>query len=37
VEIGTFAVTARREALRDLVSRLEDAGADGVSVPDHLF
>ena len=37
VELGRFAATAARAALRDMVARLEDAGATGISVSDHLF
>jgi alkanesulfonate monooxygenase SsuD/methylene tetrahydromethanopterin reductase-like flavin-dependent oxidoreductase (luciferase family) len=37
VELTRFAATAGRAAMRDTVARLEDAGATGVSVSDHLF
>ena len=37
VEIGRTAVKASRSALRDRISALEDAGATGVSVSDHMF
>jgi alkanesulfonate monooxygenase SsuD/methylene tetrahydromethanopterin reductase-like flavin-dependent oxidoreductase (luciferase family) len=37
VEITRFAGSASREQLRDRVRALEDAGAAGVSVWDHLF
>jgi Coenzyme F420-dependent N5,N10-methylene tetrahydromethanopterin reductase and related flavin-dependent oxidoreductases len=37
VELTQFAATADRSALRDMVARLEDVGATGVSVSDHLF
>jgi alkanesulfonate monooxygenase SsuD/methylene tetrahydromethanopterin reductase-like flavin-dependent oxidoreductase (luciferase family) len=37
VELTRFAATADRAALRDLVARLDDAGATGVSISDHLF
>jgi alkanesulfonate monooxygenase SsuD/methylene tetrahydromethanopterin reductase-like flavin-dependent oxidoreductase (luciferase family) len=37
VEISRFAATARRAELRDQVAALEDAGATGVTVSDHLF
>ncbi|MCW2721080.1 LLM class flavin-dependent oxidoreductase [Pseudonocardia sp.] len=37
VELTDFAATAGRRQLRDRVRQLEDAGADGVSVSDHLF
>jgi alkanesulfonate monooxygenase SsuD/methylene tetrahydromethanopterin reductase-like flavin-dependent oxidoreductase (luciferase family) len=37
VEISAVAATAGRIELRNLVARLEDAGATGVTVSDHLF
>jgi alkanesulfonate monooxygenase SsuD/methylene tetrahydromethanopterin reductase-like flavin-dependent oxidoreductase (luciferase family) len=37
VELTRFAATAGRAAMRDMVARLEDAGATGVSISDHLF
>jgi alkanesulfonate monooxygenase SsuD/methylene tetrahydromethanopterin reductase-like flavin-dependent oxidoreductase (luciferase family) len=37
VDLSRFAATAGRAALRDMVARLEDAGATGVGVSDHLF
>ncbi len=37
VEIGRAAVRASRSELRDHISALEDAGATGVSVSDHMF
>ncbi len=37
VELTRFAATAGRAAMRDMVSRLQDAGATGVSVSDHIF
>src|SRR6266487_4297328 len=37
VELTRFAATADRAAMRDMVTRLEDAGASGVSISDHLF
>jgi alkanesulfonate monooxygenase SsuD/methylene tetrahydromethanopterin reductase-like flavin-dependent oxidoreductase (luciferase family) len=37
VELSHFAATAGRAAMRDMVARLEDAGASGVSVSDHIF
>jgi alkanesulfonate monooxygenase SsuD/methylene tetrahydromethanopterin reductase-like flavin-dependent oxidoreductase (luciferase family) len=37
VELTDFAATADRSALQDMVARLEDAGASGVSVSDHIF
>jgi alkanesulfonate monooxygenase SsuD/methylene tetrahydromethanopterin reductase-like flavin-dependent oxidoreductase (luciferase family) len=37
VELTRFAATAGRAAMRERVARLEDAGATGVSVSDHLF
>jgi alkanesulfonate monooxygenase SsuD/methylene tetrahydromethanopterin reductase-like flavin-dependent oxidoreductase (luciferase family) len=37
VDLTRFAATADRAALRDMVARLEDAGATGVSISDHLF
>jgi alkanesulfonate monooxygenase SsuD/methylene tetrahydromethanopterin reductase-like flavin-dependent oxidoreductase (luciferase family) len=37
VEIGRTAVRASRSELRDHISALEDAGATGVSVSDHMF
>jgi alkanesulfonate monooxygenase SsuD/methylene tetrahydromethanopterin reductase-like flavin-dependent oxidoreductase (luciferase family) len=37
VDLTRFAATANRAALRDMVTRLEDAGATGVSISDHLF
>lgn len=36
VEITRFAATADRGAMWEMVARLEDAGATGVSVPDHF-
>jgi alkanesulfonate monooxygenase SsuD/methylene tetrahydromethanopterin reductase-like flavin-dependent oxidoreductase (luciferase family) len=37
VEIGRTAVRASRSELRDHISALEEAGATGVSVSDHMF
>jgi alkanesulfonate monooxygenase SsuD/methylene tetrahydromethanopterin reductase-like flavin-dependent oxidoreductase (luciferase family) len=37
VELTHFAATAGRSALRDRVAALEDAGATGVAVSDHVF
>ena len=37
VELTHFAATAGRSALRDRVTALEDAGATGVAVSDHVF
>ena len=37
VELTGFATTANRRELAPYVSALEDAGAAGVSVSDHLF
>src|SRR5450631_2750304 len=37
VELTGFAATADRSQLRDHIRTLEDAGASGVSVSDHLF
>jgi alkanesulfonate monooxygenase SsuD/methylene tetrahydromethanopterin reductase-like flavin-dependent oxidoreductase (luciferase family) len=37
VDISEFAATAGLAELRDHVARLEDAGATGVTVSDHLF
>jgi alkanesulfonate monooxygenase SsuD/methylene tetrahydromethanopterin reductase-like flavin-dependent oxidoreductase (luciferase family) len=37
VEISSVAAAAGRTELRDHVARLEDAGATGVTVSDHLF
>lgn len=37
VELTGFAATASRSALRDTVAALEDAGATGVSLSDHIF
>ena len=37
VEIGRAAVRASRSELQDHISALEDAGATGVSVSDHMF
>jgi alkanesulfonate monooxygenase SsuD/methylene tetrahydromethanopterin reductase-like flavin-dependent oxidoreductase (luciferase family) len=37
VDLTGFAATADRAALRDTVARLDDAGATGVSVSDHIF
>ena len=37
VEIGRVAVRASRSELRDHILALEDAGATGVSVSDHMF
>jgi len=37
VELTGFATTASRRELADYVTALEDAGAAGVSVSDHLF
>lgn len=37
VELTRFAATANRMQMRDMVARLEDAGATGVSISDHLF
>jgi alkanesulfonate monooxygenase SsuD/methylene tetrahydromethanopterin reductase-like flavin-dependent oxidoreductase (luciferase family) len=37
VDVTRFAATADRSALRDRVARLDDAGATGISVSDHLF
>lgn len=36
-ELTEVAATASRQELREVVARLEDAGADGVGVSDHLF
>jgi hypothetical protein len=36
VDLTRFAATADRATLREMVARLEDAGATGVSVSDHL-
>lgn len=36
-ELTEVAATASRRELREVVARLEDAGADGVGVSDHLF
>ena len=37
VDITRFAATATRAQLRDRVAQLEDVGASGVSVSDHIF
>jgi alkanesulfonate monooxygenase SsuD/methylene tetrahydromethanopterin reductase-like flavin-dependent oxidoreductase (luciferase family) len=37
VELTHFAATAGRSALRDRIAALEDAGATGVAVFDHVF
>jgi alkanesulfonate monooxygenase SsuD/methylene tetrahydromethanopterin reductase-like flavin-dependent oxidoreductase (luciferase family) len=37
VDLTRFAATADRVGLRDTVVRLEDAGATGVTISDHLF
>ena len=37
VDLTRFAPTANRAALRGMVSQLDDAGATGVSLSDHLF
>ena len=37
VEIGAAAATASRRQLRELIAALEDAGASGVCVSDHMF
>jgi alkanesulfonate monooxygenase SsuD/methylene tetrahydromethanopterin reductase-like flavin-dependent oxidoreductase (luciferase family) len=37
VELTRFAATAGRAAMREMVAQLEDAGATGVSVSDHIF
>ena len=37
VELTRFAATAGRTAMREMVAQLEDAGATGVSVSDHIF
>ncbi len=37
VDLTRFAATASRVQMRDMVARLEDAGATGVTVSDHLF
>jgi alkanesulfonate monooxygenase SsuD/methylene tetrahydromethanopterin reductase-like flavin-dependent oxidoreductase (luciferase family) len=37
VELTRFAATAGHTAMREMVTRLEDAGATGVSVSDHIF
>ena len=37
VDITRFAATATRAQLRDRVAQLEDVGAAGVSVSDHIF
>ena len=37
VDLTRFAATATRAQLRDRVRELEDVGATGVSVSDHIF
>jgi alkanesulfonate monooxygenase SsuD/methylene tetrahydromethanopterin reductase-like flavin-dependent oxidoreductase (luciferase family) len=37
VDLTRFAATADRVALRDTVASLDDAGATGVTISDHLF
>ena len=37
VDLTRFAATANRAAWPDMVGRLEDAGATGVGISDHLF